>query len=201
MLKANRRTPTGAAVMRQDVTDSIVEATLDELAEKGYQGLSMDAVARRAGVGKSALYRRWPSKQEMTISILAQLGVPLAETADTGSFRGDIRALLDAIVLWFTDPRLGPIFVDLNAAARTNDQLGAALTEHVSDPRRNRGMEIIERALARGELPADVDRELALDTIAAPVYWRLHIRRLPISSEYLDSVAGLIVRAFAKLDD
>jgi AcrR family transcriptional regulator len=182
--------------MRQDLTDAIVEAALDELAERGYQGLSMDAVARRAGVGKSALYRRWAGKQEMAVDIVSRLGVPLAEVADSGSFAGDIRALLDAVLDWFTDPRLGPIFADLVTVARTNPVLGDALTEHLGDPRRQRGRVLLERAIGRGEIPADTDLDLALDTIAAPVFWRLHVRREPVTPAYLDQVAALMVHAF-----
>ncbi|GAA3156686.1 helix-turn-helix domain-containing protein [Nonomuraea salmonea] len=63
----SRRTPTGAAVLQPQVTEAITEAVLDELAENGYARLSMEAVAKRAGVGKSALYRRWASKQEMAM--------------------------------------------------------------------------------------------------------------------------------------
>lgn len=184
--------------MRQDLTDSIIEAALDEMVEKGYQGLAMDAVARRAGVGKSALYRRWSSKQEMAVSIVSQLGVPLADIADTGTFRSDVRLLLDALMVWFEDPRLGPIFVDMISVARTNKALGDAMTEHIGDPRRERSLVILERAVARGELPSDVDRELALDVFAAPVFWRLHVRRSPVTAEYLDSVADLVVKAFAR---
>lgn len=191
-----RRAPSGAAVMRQDLTDAIVDAALDELAERGYQGLSMDAVARRAGVGKSALYRRWASKQDMAVDVLSRLSVPLAEVPDTGSFAGDIRALLAALLDWFTDPRLGPIFADMVTVARTNPALGDALTEHLSDPRRQRGRLLLERAIDRGEIPADTDVELALDTIAAPVFWRLHVRREPVTPEYLDRVTTLMVHAF-----
>jgi AcrR family transcriptional regulator len=195
MRVTTRRTPSGAAVMRQDLTDAIVEAALDELAERGYQGLSMDAVARRAGVGKSALYRRWPGKQEMAVDIVSRLGVPLAEVPDTGSFAGDLRTLLDAVLDWFTDPRLGPIFADLTVVARTNPALGRALTEHLGDPRRERGRVLLERAIARGEIPADTDLDLALDAIAAPVFWRLHVRRETITPAYLDQVAALMVHA------
>jgi AcrR family transcriptional regulator len=58
-----RRTPTGAAVLQPEITKAITGAVFDELADQGYARLSMEAVAKRAGVGKSALYRRWPSKQ------------------------------------------------------------------------------------------------------------------------------------------
>jgi AcrR family transcriptional regulator len=196
MPEIKRRTPTGAAVLRQDLTDSIVEAVLDELAEKGYQSLSMDAVARRAGVGKSALYRRWPSKLEMTVSTFAELGVPMASIPDTGSFRGDLRAVLDAVLDWLGDPRIGPIFTDLLGVARSNESLARGLTDDIAAPRRALGMEVLDRAVARGEVPPDIDRELALDVFAAPVFWRLHARREPVTPEYLDQVADLMVKAF-----
>jgi AcrR family transcriptional regulator len=196
MPEIKRRTPTGAAVLRQDLTDSIVEAVLDELAEKGYQSLSMEAVARRAGVGKSALYRRWPSKLEMTVSIFAELGVPLASVPDTGSLRGDLRGVLDSVVDWLGHPRIGPIFTDLLGIARTNDALARALTDDIAAPRRALGMEVIDRAVARGEVPADINRELALDVFAAPVFWRLHVRRESITPEFLNEVADLMVKAF-----
>jgi AcrR family transcriptional regulator len=197
LTERKRRTPTGAAVLRPELTDSIVDAALVELAEKGYQGLSMDAVARRAAVGKSALYRRWPSKQEMAVSVVSQLSVPLAEIADTGSFLGDVRALLDALLNWFEDPLLGPIFTDLIAVARNNTALGDALTERIGAPRRARGQAILDRAVERGEVPEDIDRELALDLFAAPVFWRLHARHMKVTPEYLDSVAALLVRALS----
>jgi AcrR family transcriptional regulator len=196
MPEIKRRTPTGAAVLRQDLTDSIVEAVLDELAAKGYQSLSMDAVARRAGVGKSALYRRWPSKLEMTVSTLAALGVPMASIPDTGSFRGDLRAVLDAVLDWLGDPRIGPIFTDLLGVARTNASLARGLTDDIAAPRRALGNEVLDRAVARGEVPPDIDRELALDVFAAPIFWRLHARREPVTPEYLDQVVDLMVKAF-----
>jgi len=77
--------PAGAAVLQESVTSAILRAAFAEMAESGYARMSMDAVARRAGVGKAAIYRRWSSKQEMVVALTAQIGVPLADTADTGS--------------------------------------------------------------------------------------------------------------------
>ena len=64
------RQPAGAAVLRPEKTEAIIAAFFAELGEKGYAGLTMDRVAERAGVGKAALYRRWPSKQEMLIDLV-----------------------------------------------------------------------------------------------------------------------------------
>lgn len=186
MTSSPRRAPTGAAVLRPELTDAIVEAVIDELAEKGYGRTSMDGVARRADVGKSSLYRRWPSKQEMVVDAVSQLSVPLAEFPDSGSLRGDLQQALNALVDWLDDPRFGRILPDLVAEANRNKALSDALTVHLDAPRRSRGQEVLDRAIARGELPTNTDREVALDLLAAPIFWRLRVRRASVSPEYLE---------------
>lgn len=185
MTSSPRRAPTGAAVLRPDLTDAIIESVIDELAEKGYARTSMDGVARRADVGKSSLYRRWPSKQDMVVDAVSQLSVPLVDLADTGSLRGDLEAALYALVGWLDDPRFGRILPDLIAEANRNEALSDALAVHLDAPRRRRGDEILRRAVARGELAPDIDHELALDLIAAPIFWRLRVRRAAISPDYI----------------
>jgi AcrR family transcriptional regulator len=189
-----RRTPTGAAVLKPELTDAIVEAVLDELAEHGYGRLSMDAVARRAGVGKSALYRRWPSKEEMTVDVVSRLSVPMAAVGDTGSLRGDVRAMVEAILDWLAHPRLGRILLDLVAEAKRNEALASALTAHLGDPRRSLGEAVLDRGLARGEISAELDRELALDLFAAPVFWRTGVRRVAATPGYLDNLTESLLR-------
>src|ERR1700754_1893832 len=122
-----RRTPTGAAVLQPEVTVAITEAALDQLAAHGYGRLSMEAVARSAGVGKSALYRRWTGKQQMVLAVVSELSVPLAEVGDSGSLRGGLFAALHAMIDWLTGPRLSRIVPDLLAEAARNPALGEAL--------------------------------------------------------------------------
>ncbi|MGO1054614.1 TetR/AcrR family transcriptional regulator [Crossiella sp. CA198] len=190
----SRRTPTGAAVLQPQVTAAITEAALDELAEAGYGRLSMEAVAKRAGVGKSALYRRWPTKQDMVLAVVAELSVPMAAAPDTGSLRGDLLAALSAVRDWLTHPRFARIVPDLIAESARRPELGAAMAELLGEPRRARGAVVLHRAIERGELPADTDLELALDLIAAPVFWRLVARRAPQEEDYLDSVVEFLLR-------
>ncbi|MCP2259997.1 transcriptional regulator, TetR family [Streptoalloteichus tenebrarius] len=189
-----RRTPSGAAVLRQELTETITEAVLDELAEHGYGRLSMDAVARRAGVGKSALYRRWPSKQDMVVDVVSRLSVPMAEVPDTGSLRGDVLATLHAILDWLNHPRFGRVLPDLLAEAVRGPVLADALAAHIGEPRRTRGAAVLDRAIARGEISGDVDRDVVLDLLAAPLYWRLRGRHTPVTPEYLESLADALVR-------
>jgi AcrR family transcriptional regulator len=183
-----KRTPTGAAVLQPEVTAAITEAVLDELAETGYGKLSMEAVARRAGVGKSALYRRWPSKQEMVMAVLADFSLELATAPDTGSLRGDLLGLLRALMDWLTHPRFSRILPDLAAEGVRNPDVAEAVRAAI-------GAAVLRRAVDRGELPAGTDLEMALDLIAAPLYWRLSVRRAPAEPGYLDHVADVVLRA------
>lgn len=191
----NRRVPTGAAVLQPEITSAITEAVLDELAEQGYARLSMEAVAKRAGVGKSALYRRWSSKQDMALAVVAEFSVGQAEFADTGTLRGDIRESLDALVAWLSHPRFSRILPDLVAEMARTPALSELVAGMIGQPRRDRGLVIFQRAIRRGELDPETDLDLALDLLAAPIYWRLTVRDGDVEPGYLDKLTALISRA------
>jgi len=192
--QATKGTGRGSAALRPKVTDAIVDAVFDELAEKGFLGMSMDGVARRAGVGKSALYRRWPSKVEMTASVLSVLSVIEQPATDTGSFEGDVRALLDDILEWLSTPHIRRIYPDLLAEAQRNPVLADALMDHVGRPRRVRAQAVLERAASRGELDAGADQDMILDVFAALIFWRLIALSRPVTPAYLDKIAVLILK-------
>lgn len=190
-----RRAPTGAAVLQPGITAAITEAVLDELAEHGYARLSMEAVAKRAGVGKSALYRRWASKQEMALAVLAEFSVGRAEFPDTGSLRSDIEQSLHALTQWLAHPRFSRILPDLVAEMARNPELSDLVEGMIGQPRRDRALVLLQRAISRGELDPDTDLEIALDLLAAPVYWRLTVRDGDMEPDYLDKLTTVICRA------
>ncbi|MET8870018.1 TetR/AcrR family transcriptional regulator [Nonomuraea sp. NPDC004580] len=193
----SRRTPTGAAVLQPQVTEAITEAVLDELAENGYARLSMEAVAKRAGVGKSALYRRWPSKQEMAMGVIRAYSIAMISVPDTGTLRGDLRASLGVLTQWLTHPRFARILPDLVAEMARDPELGEVVGLLAGEPKRERTAEIFRRAVERGELPRDTDIDLALDLIAAPVYWRLAVRAAEPGPTYLDDLTDVLLRALS----
>ncbi|WP_131740345.1 TetR/AcrR family transcriptional regulator [Actinomadura roseirufa] len=190
-----RRAATGAAVLRPRITATITATVLAELAEHGYARLSMEAVARRAGVGKSALYRRWPAKRDMVVAALSERAVPLAEIEDTGSLRGDLLATLRAILAWLTTPPMAAVLPDLVAEAGRDEALAEAMRTMIGEPRRARGAATLRRAVDRGELSPGTDIELALDLVAAPLYWHLKVRHAALEPDYLESLADHILRA------
>jgi AcrR family transcriptional regulator len=190
------RAPAGAAVLRTTVTNAIRRATLAELARVGYARMSMEAIARRAGVGKAAIYRRWPDKSALVVTVISAVAADDVEVPDTGTLQGDVRALLAANAKLLRRPMTQRILADLMAETRRAPELEAALRTRVQDRRRTKGRELLGRAIARRELPADLDFELALDLLAAPLYWRIVASRRPATPAYLDTLTTMILAAF-----
>lgn len=174
---ASRRTgrvPTGAAVMRDDVTEALTRVFFEEWARTGYSGLSLERVARTAGVGKAALYRRWPDKVSMASDLLSKVGLTITEVEECGSLEADLQAALFAIRRVLRHPKVRRIITDLNCEIERTPALGAAIRP-LQRARRERANELIDRAIERRELSISVDREMAADIIAAPLYWRLAV--------------------------
>jgi AcrR family transcriptional regulator len=165
---------------------------LTDLGENGFRGITMDGVARRAGVGKSAIYRRWPSKVEMTADALRTLSVVAAPVPDTGSLDDDILALLTEVRAWLDDSRIRRVYPDLLAEAQRNPLLGEALMDYVGRPRRARAQLVLDQAAERGELAADADQDLMLDALGALVFWRLIALGRPVTDAHLRRVARLV---------
>ncbi|MFF3561461.1 TetR/AcrR family transcriptional regulator [Streptomyces sp. NPDC002574] len=193
----SRRAPAGAAVLRDDVTEAIRAAVFEELAAVGYGRMSIEGIARRAGVGKAAVYRRWRSKLPLVldvVSAVAALGVPAPAT---GSLLGDIRVLLEVTARALRHPVASQIVPDLLAEASRNPEIAAALQAALRDTQRGIAAGIIDSAIARGDLPQGTDADLALDLIAGPLYWRLAVLRAPLSPRYLDRLSAATAAALA----
>jgi AcrR family transcriptional regulator len=190
----SRRT-SGGPVLQDDVTEAIESAFFAELADVGYGRLSIDAVAKRAAVGKAAVYRRWRSKLDMTMALVSKVAVAAIDVPDTGTLHGDIRQYLyngrDAL----THPLARRIVPDMLAESIRNPDLAEVLARTVRDPRRAKAAELFERAAHRGELPRETDLELSADLLAGALYWRLAVLQLAVDDDYCDRLADRIVAA------
>ncbi len=196
MGEPSRRRPAGAAVLQENVTSAITAAAFGELAEAGYARMSMEAVARRAGVGKAALYRRWDSKDAMLTDLVARAVREHALIhADTGTLRGDVDAYLRATFRELSNPLVSRIAPDFLAESPRNPPLAAALRKVIATPRREVADAMLSRAIDRGELPADLDHDLALDLLAAPLGFRLLITQGVTDDDYLRRLTDVTVAA------
>jgi AcrR family transcriptional regulator len=190
-----RRAPAGAAVLRDDLTEAIRDAVLEELAAHGYGRMSIEGVARRAGVGKTTIYRRWSSKLQMVIDVVSAVAVQGMAPPDTGSLRGDLRAMLGVAAAALRHPLALQIVPDLLAEAARNPDIAETLEKALQETQLGFSAAVLQKAMDRGELPADTDVQLALDLAIGPLYWRLAVVRTKLPRGYLDQLADRITAA------
>jgi AcrR family transcriptional regulator len=170
------------------------EATLAELAEKGYGGLTVDGVAARSGVHKTTVYRRWSSVEGLITDVLEVASGEPWPVPDTGSIDGDLRALAGLVVTGFADPAGGPVSTAFISAATQNSSAARALHSFFM-ARHEQSARLVTHAVARGELPEDVDPIEVVRATVAPLYYRLFISREPIDETVADRAAAAALAA------
>ncbi|MEW2478863.1 TetR/AcrR family transcriptional regulator [Mycobacterium sp. NPDC049093] len=192
MATAARRT-SGGPVLLDDVTAAIESAFFEELAAVGYGRLSVDAVAKRAGVGKAAIYRRWKSKQDLAADLVTKVAVAAIDVPDTGTLRGDIRAYLENGRAALTHRLARTIIPDLLAEVARDPDYGATMAPRIREPRRLKAAQLFERARVRGEIADDADIDVALDMIGGALYWRQSVMQVDADDNYLDRLTEAIM--------
>ena len=152
----------------------IIQATLALLADDGYDGVTMEAVAARAGVGKATLYRRYPGKEALVVDALATLSDTVPRGVG-GGLRDDLIALVASTVRTTNSPA-GRLLPRLVSAAVDNPGLLERYREQVITPRRRRFAEVLLAGIRSGELRADLDVEPTIDLLVGPVLYRSLLR-------------------------
>jgi AcrR family transcriptional regulator len=178
-----------------EIDVAVLRATLALLDESGYARLTLEEVARHAGTTKPAIYRRWPSRQQL---VLAALGSRLGEARapDTGCTLCDLDECLKVFVAAFRrmpPDVLGPVFADCAG----NPQLRAAFMTALFDPPRAAVRETLDRAHARGDLRDDVDRDLVLDLIGSLVHYRALFGHAPTSDVEIERAVEVLLQGIA----
>ncbi|MFJ9814288.1 TetR/AcrR family transcriptional regulator [Streptomyces sp. NPDC101151] len=198
--RPRRRAPAGAAVLREDVTEAIRAAVFEELAAVGYARMSIEGIARRAGVGKTAVYRRWRSKLHLVLDVVSAMAVLGLPVPDTGSLEGDLRLLYELTSRALRHPVASQIIPDLQAEAARNPDIAQALQKALRDGQEGVASKIVAAAEQRGEVRAGVDADLALDLISGPLYWRSVVIRSPkLPKGYLENLARATAGALKAL--
>ena len=156
---------------------AILDATLELLAEEGFQGLSIEAVAAKAGVGKTTIYRRWPSKDELVIDAIREVQIDLS-MVDTGNFRNDLVILFKgAYKGLMAQPLLAQLVLRLISEYQANPEIFQVFLTQLLFPRFQQFKHMVEKAQARAEIRGDIDWTLALELIAGPIFFNLLITR------------------------
>ena len=156
----------------------ILAATLQLLADTGYDGLTIEAVAAQAGVGKASVYRRWCGKEELVVDAVASLTEQPEPEVGAG-VRDELVLLLEVIRRKSDSSLAGKIFPRLLGASAENPELMKRYREQVLDPRRRRFLAVLERGVEQGLVGPQVDLEHAVDLLVGPIVYRNLIRTEP----------------------
>jgi AcrR family transcriptional regulator len=154
---------------------AIIEATLELLAERGFQEATIDAIATRAGVGRNTIYRRWASKEALIADALHELTAELDEH-EADDLYGLLLDWVRDFARVFADPMFGRILPAVLGELGRNPAFAEVYSEQVVRPRYEALLRLLEQALERGELRRDADVEQIADLLAGPPF----IRMLPI---------------------
>ena len=152
--------------------EAILRAARELLADSGVGGLSMEAIAGRAKVSKATIYRRWHSKEEVVLALLLELGRVHKPTPDLGDIEAEFVDLVNSVIRAFSDTA-GVAVRGLVGELARNPALRESFRRKISDVRRAETRRVVERGIARGDLRADLDLELAHDLLVGAVVYRM----------------------------
>ena len=175
---------------------AVLTATSELLHENGLRAMTTEQIAARSGASKATIYKWWPNKYAVAVeAFLSEMAVESADP-DTGSAREDFRVALRGLIHFYTGEN-GRAYAQLVGEAQFDPKIGAELRDHLVGSRRELVRAIWDRGVARGELRADVDPEVAIDLIFGPAMYRLVAGHAPLDDGAAEAVIDAAIRGLA----
>jgi AcrR family transcriptional regulator len=172
------------------VVSTVLRTTLEVLGQQGYAGLRVDDIAERAGVNKTTIYRRWPTRAHLVIAALTNLATPPV-AVETGRLENDLRAtFMTATTLRATPAGRGVVRALI--AERGDPEVDRVVCE-MRERHRAPARRVLERARRRGDLPRRADLELLLDVLTGTINTRLRERPGPLDPQWVGRVVRLVL--------
>jgi len=172
---------------------AILTAATDLFCELGYDALSIEGVAARAGVGKTTLSRRSPTTPALLMAASSHMSEGLAPTTETGDVRSDLVAVAQKYARMLTETAVGRAIPMMIVAKSRHPEVAHAHDAFVAE-RRAVTVAVIRRAMDRGELPADTDPELLSDLLTGPIMLRVFVTGQRVTPRYLERLVDSILR-------
>src|SRR4051812_11219137 len=176
--------------------EAILAATLLILLERGYNALTIEGVAARAGVGRPTIYRRWPSKAALAVAALVhsrQLAIPVQ---DQGSLRAELIAVQRHQIMLMNSPESRRVTSGLVADLVSDAALAETYVSEYLVPRRAAVWQVLQRGVDRGELQPDADFAFAYDLLIGPLFMRAVVWGQPLSREAAEQTADAVLATF-----
>jgi AcrR family transcriptional regulator len=174
------------------VVHRVLDVTWQQLARVGIERLSIPEIAEIADVNKTSIYRRWPTKGDLVQAALTHSMEHVRDIPDTGSLRGDLVAL-GKIVSGFVTSARGMGEIRTVFADGDHPEVQALAAKMWQRSGEDIPYLVIERAMARGELPASADVELLLFTIAGAIMHRVFVERADVDDDFIGRLINLVL--------
>lgn len=193
MTEIDQVTPKSGRPRSSTSSKAIVDATLDLLAEVGVGATSIEGIAARAGVAKTTIYRRWPDKESLICDAMAALKGPPPELPGT-SLRDDLLTMANASVRGRAAARFRKLYGCFIGEMSRHPALDERYRKTVIEPRRGVVRDLLRRAVQRGELRDDLDVDVMIEVVTAPLlHWLLnHPDQTPSTSLVEQFVDGAL---------
>jgi AcrR family transcriptional regulator len=177
----------------EQVRDKVLAAAGQLVLEGGLTAATMEAIAARAGVSKRTLYKYWPSRGAVALEGFMRSAATSWSLPENATVAESLEALVTAAVDLFTETPAGPLMRSLVADAQSQDEIALALRDQWLRPRRAVAADLIRKAIRDGEFRADLDVEVVLDLLFAPVYYRLLLGHESLDTQFaVTSVRHLV---------
>jgi len=171
----------------------ILESAARLLEEVGFAGVTVEAIAEDSGASKATVYRWWPNKAAVLIEAFRETVARELPFPDTGSLSDDVRLQLHNFANMLNGRR-GRAFAAFLAGAQTDAEVAQAFRDMWIAPRRAEAKQALERHCETGELPSNVNLDLAVELLYAPLYYKLLTGFGAITPEYVDELAETALR-------
>ncbi|HEX3724075.1 MAG TPA: TetR/AcrR family transcriptional regulator [Nitrolancea sp.] len=169
---------------------AILDATLQLLVEEGFDRMSIEAVAARAGVGKATIYRRWSSKCELVAAALASIDDEI-QAPDTGNTRDDLVSLVRDFARVSLSTAIGPMIGRVAGAAASNPELLEIVWTNLIAKRQEIGRQLLRRGIERGDVRADTNLDVVMNMVAGTAIFAV-LFRLPEPDDLSTRLESLV---------
>ncbi|MEU6190518.1 TetR/AcrR family transcriptional regulator [Nocardia sp. NPDC047038] len=177
----------------EQAREAILRAAMGLLLDRGLAATSMDTIAAAAGVSKATIYRWWPTKETLAMDALYQQWDTVPAPSDTGSLREDLRTLLCPWAEMAAHRPYGRIIAGLLVEVLTSPGFGLEYRARFVEQRREQGRQILQRAIGRGEIPAEIRVEVVLDMLYGPIYHRMLHGHAPLDDDFADQIIDTVL--------
>jgi AcrR family transcriptional regulator len=176
--------------------DAILDATYVMLEEIGFDKLSLEGVAARAGVGKATIYRWWPNKSALAMEALLRAVEPMPPIGDSGACRRDIEDHMTRLAGALRG-QTGRVVREMIALAQFDDETMRIFNDNYLEPRRAALVNVLHRGAQRGEFREDLDLDLVFDLLYAPLLQRLLTGSADIDERQIQAQLRLVLSSIA----